>query len=415
MDIKELSINSIKPYANNPRRNDGAVDAVAASIKEFGFQQPLVIDRNGVIVVGHTRFKAAKKLGYKTVPCVVADDLTEEQINAYRLADNKTNELAEWDAELLEAEIKDLPSMNMAPFGFEYATTDDWFESREKNDKNTDGESEDYQEFVEKFEAKKTTDDCYTPPLVFDAIKEWVIKEYKINPDLIVRPFKPGGDYQKERYAPNAVVLDNPPFSILSEIVRFYTERSIRFFLFAPTLTLLSRACDDCCTALACGVGVIYENGANVNTSFLTNLEPSEIKVKSCPELYEVIHANSENIKSLNKAQRKYEYPNEVITASMVVRFSKYGVNWQLNRPDCVRVSQLDSQKENGDAIYGGGYLISDQATSLKLAATEQVENNKMDTELKRLQAIKSGENVLDAIWELSPREIEIVRGLGNE
>lgn len=102
MKIENLKISEIKPFEKNPRRNDAAVNGVAESIRQFGFRQPLVVDANGVIVVGHTRYKAAKKLGLKTVPCVRADDLDETKIAAYRLADNKLNEVAEWDVDLLE-------------------------------------------------------------------------------------------------------------------------------------------------------------------------------------------------------------------------------------------------------------------------------------------------------------------------
>ena len=121
MDTKIIlkSVDEIIPYANNPRRNDKAVDAVAESIKQFGFKQPIVIDGGGVVVCGHTRLKAAKKLGIKTVPCIVAEDLTPEQIKAYRLADNKTAELAEWDMELLPLELDDLQEFDMTLFGFE--------------------------------------------------------------------------------------------------------------------------------------------------------------------------------------------------------------------------------------------------------------------------------------------------------
>ena len=116
--IKYLPTDDLIPYANNPRRNDTAVDKVANSIKEFGFRVPIVVDADNVIVAGHTRLKAAKKLGLKTVPCVVADDLTEDQIKAYRLADNKVSELAEWDFELLDLELDDI-ELDMSQFGFE--------------------------------------------------------------------------------------------------------------------------------------------------------------------------------------------------------------------------------------------------------------------------------------------------------
>lgn len=119
MNIIEKNINELKAYEKNPRHNEKAVDAVAASIKEFGWKVPVVIDKDGVIAAGHTRVAAAKKLGIKTVPCIVADDLTEEQIRAFRLADNKTAELAEWDEELLAEELKMLEDIDMSEFGFD--------------------------------------------------------------------------------------------------------------------------------------------------------------------------------------------------------------------------------------------------------------------------------------------------------
>lgn len=96
MKIIQMKIEQLKPYANNPRKNDGAVDVVANSIKEFGFKSPIIVDKNNVIIAGHTRYKASKKLGLKEVPVIVADDLTEEQVKAFRLADNKVGEIAEW-------------------------------------------------------------------------------------------------------------------------------------------------------------------------------------------------------------------------------------------------------------------------------------------------------------------------------
>lgn len=118
MHIIDVSISNLIPYENNPRLNAEAVGKVAASIKEFGFKVPLVIDANNVIVCGHTRYKAAKALGLASVPCVVADDLTEEQIKAYRLADNKVAEFAKWDFEALEHELDSL-SLDMSALGFD--------------------------------------------------------------------------------------------------------------------------------------------------------------------------------------------------------------------------------------------------------------------------------------------------------
>lgn len=131
MKVENVSISKIKPYERNPRRNDAAVEAVAASIQEFGFQQPIVCDMDGVIIVGHTRLKAAKKLGLKTVPVVYAD-LQEDKAKAYRLADNKTGELAEWDFDLLDLELGDI-ELDMEPFGFDdEPRRHEWFDPARK-------------------------------------------------------------------------------------------------------------------------------------------------------------------------------------------------------------------------------------------------------------------------------------------
>ena len=121
MQITYKKLKDIRPYEKNPRNNDAAVDKVVNSIKEFGFKSPIIIDKNGVIVAGHTRYKASQKLGLKEVPCIEANDLTENQIKAYRLADNKTAEFAEWDFSLLDDELDDLkniPDLDMQDFGF---------------------------------------------------------------------------------------------------------------------------------------------------------------------------------------------------------------------------------------------------------------------------------------------------------
>lgn len=119
MNLIDIDINRLIPYANNPRKNDKAVDPVANSIREFGFKVPIVISTENNVVCGHTRLKAAKKLGMKTVPCIIADDLTEEQITAFRLADNKVGELAEWDFDLLGDELDSIFDIDMSDFGFD--------------------------------------------------------------------------------------------------------------------------------------------------------------------------------------------------------------------------------------------------------------------------------------------------------
>lgn len=135
LKIVYKKLSDLTPYENNPRLNDGAVDAVAKSIEEFGFKVPIVIDKDGVIVAGHTRLKAAKQLAIDEVPCIIADDLSDEELKAFRLADNKVSELAEWDFEKLEAELTDI-DFDMSDFGFDFNTID------EENDKFDDADTE---------------------------------------------------------------------------------------------------------------------------------------------------------------------------------------------------------------------------------------------------------------------------------
>lgn len=131
---------------------------------------------------------------------------------------------------------------------------------------------ETYEEFTAKFEPKRTTDDCYTPPEVYDCVLRWAHREYGFDLAKVARPFCPGGDYEREDYSEGCTVVDNPPFSILSKIVKHYQERGVGFFLFAPTLTCMGIR--NCCKVVT-GVGVTYANGASVNTSFVTNLDPA--------------------------------------------------------------------------------------------------------------------------------------------
>lgn len=134
MKVENWDISRVIPYAKNPRKNDDAVEATANSIREFGWQQPIVVDKNGVIIVGHTRLKAAKKLKLDQVPVTVADNLTDEQIKAYRLADNKTGELADWDVDMLDDELNDILNIDMSEFGFEELDEQDY----QQKDDNTD-------------------------------------------------------------------------------------------------------------------------------------------------------------------------------------------------------------------------------------------------------------------------------------
>ena len=391
MKIEQIKLEDLRPYERNARKHEAAdVAAIAKSIEAFGFNDPVgVWGPQNIIVEGHGRVMAAKQLGMTEVPCIRLDSLTDEQRRAYALAHNKTAELSTWDAELLPLELEDLPMIDMAGFGFDIGkVADSWFQERERMDTSRQEGNDEYNGFLDKFELKKTTDDCYTPDLVYEAVAEWVAKEYGVDRSRFVRPFYPGGDYQKEKYAKDAIVVDNPPFSIMAQILNWYHDHGIRFFLFAPTLTLFSSSSSTCC-AIPTGASVVYENGASVNTSFLTNLEDSGLRVRTAPTLNKAVQdASDETQKALHKELPKYSYPDEVITSAMVARWSKYGVDFRLPVMDSIQIDALDAQKEAGKTIFGKGYLLSERAAAERAAAQR---------------------------WKLSERERAIVRSLGGD
>lgn len=182
MDILELGVDELIPYENNPRKNDEAVDKVALSISAFGFKVPIVIDANNVIVTGHTRLKAAKKLGIKTVPCIKADDLTDEQIKAFRLADNKVAEFSEWDDEKLMKELEALGDIDMSLYGFEFPDDNDEDGEDDTYSDNTNvpqydiqGETPDLSELVDTGKTNELLEEIENSDLSYDE-KEFLRK-----------------------------------------------------------------------------------------------------------------------------------------------------------------------------------------------------------------------------------------------
>ena len=256
-------------------------------------------------------------------------------------------------------------------------------------------ETAEYRAFVDKFKPKKTTDDCYTPPLIYEAVKGWACKEYEINPDKIVRPFYPGGDYESYEYQEGCVVLDNPPFSILAKIIAFYLERGIAFFLFAPTLTAFSgRGVVLRCNHIITDASITYENGAIVNTSFVTSFGGDTV-ARTAPELMQAIdEADRKNTAKKTRTFSKYIYPDHVLTAAMLGRFSQYGIKMEVSKRECLPISKLDAQKESKKTIYGGGLLLSNNKAVEKAAAEKAVE---------KAAAVR---------WRLSDRERELIASL---
>lgn len=252
----------------------------------------------------------------------------------------------------------------------------------------------DYEAFLKKFERKKTTDDCYTPANVYNAVLEWLGKQIDLEGREIIRPFYPDKDYKKEVYPTGCIVVDNPPFSLLSEIKTFYQSNGISFFLFAPHLTLFAGQQEGINYILTAN-SIIFENGANICISFTSNLF-KDIKLWASSELHQMIDkANKDNINKQKKSLPKYVYPANVVTVSRLDRIIKGGVDIKIYSDQCYRVATLIDQKRLDKAIFGAGYLISDSAAA-ELKAAELKAAGKKDK----------------YIWKLYPSEKEIIKHL---
>ena len=270
-----------------------------------------------------------------------------------------------------------------------------------------DDDEREYKAFVEKFKPKKTTDDCYTPEKVYDAVADWVSKEYNVPREKMVRPFWPGGDYQAEDYPEGCVVVDNPPFSILAQITDWYNERGIPFFLFCPALTAIhnlnGKRIETNCVIVTM-IGIVYANGADVNTSFVTNLDRKYI-IRTVPEFYEAVYeAVRETVRERALAGSqlpKYEYPAHVMTGREY--WARDGVAFDLERGRAVCISALDEQRSVGKTVFGHGLLLSDTAAiAAERAAAIAAE---------RAAARKR----LSMEWKLSEREKAICREMDGE
>lgn len=204
--------------------------------------------------------------------------------------------------------------------------------------------NETYEEFVNKFKPKLTTDDCYTPPKIYSVILEWVKKYYGVN-ERILRPFNPNDDYKKYDYS-NAVVVDNPPFSILAKIIDYYLDNDVKFFLFAPALTCFNYlAKNRKVCILPINVNIKYDNGAIVATSFVTNLENNAININS--ELYKLIKNCHED-----KSQRKIKHSCDYICIGNCNKLAKRGVDFKIKS-----FKEFVRKKDNYE-IFGGGALL---------------------------------------------------------
>lgn len=255
--------------------------------------------------------------------------------------------------------------------------------------------SQEYQAFVDKFKPKLTTDDCYTPENVYETVRAWVFAHYGLPEDTpVVRPFWPGSDYQRADYPDGCVVIDNPPFSILSEIETFYLTNGISFFLFAPGLKIFKSY--EGLHYVNVGSSIIYHNGANVCTSFATSL--GEYLMETAPDLYEQIEeCNKVNVKAGKAQMPKYVYPLEVVTAARLNWLSAHGTHWRCRTEDARFIRKLDSQGKK--ALFGAGFLISPGAAAERAAAERAAAERAAAT----------------TVWTLSVREKKIIESLGGQ
>ena len=383
LEIRYRKLGDLKKLPNNPRQiTKDALEKLKTSIKDnpdYFEARPLILsNRTGelVILAGNQRYEAAKALGLKEVPTALIEGLTEEREKEIVIRDNVEN--GEWDFDALANEWE---AADLQEWGVDIKN---WVEG-----------NGDYRDFVEKFKPKLTTDDCFTPPKVFEAVEQWVRKTFSVTEEN-VRPFKPNGDYQKENYS-GKVVIDNPPFSILSEICRWFVANGVKFFLFAPHLTLFGSARDLKLTRVITDSTVVYDNGAVVKTAFLTNMADSNIAIFCSGELGSAIaEAQPSNAKELER----YNRPKNCKMVTDFGYVAKAGDDVTFNYSEIEFVQNLEELKTMGNGLYGGGVLVSDRIAE-KLAA-EKLAAEKLAAEK---QAIKVS---------LSPSELRIVEKLNG-
>ena len=395
--LEYRKIDELIPYERNAKLHPPEqIAKLVRSFDEFERIVPAGITADGHLIYGHGRILAARERGDKDFPCVVIDHLSETQRRAFVHADNLLAESGT-DAEILRGEMIalqaagfDISLTGFDPAGLQLGDEEPeapfWGEVESE-------ESEEYQAFVEKFKHKLTTDDVYTPENIYNALLGWARKHYDLGAAQIVRPFYPGGDYQSADYPDGCVVVDNPPFSILSEICAWYEERGVRYLLFAPGLTLFSINAGRS-RYLPIGLDILYTNGAAIATSFVTNL--GEWKIECCPDLFEALDGpNDENKRQGVKALPSYKYPSSVCSVAMK-SLARYGQLLQIPESDAAFIRALDAQREVGKAIYGAGFLLSEKAAAEKAAALRSIDGDG------------------PKCWTLSERELGIIAELGK-
>ena len=364
----EVNAGQLEWLPRNPRqwtRQD--LDAMAASIKEdpdfIQDRPPLVVpnpDKPGkAVVFAHNLWTSAAKDAKlaKDVQCyeyTPESDADRDTIVRRALKDNGT--FGSWDWDILANEW---PSDEAADWGVPVWSQSSAQRTMENGGLSSQGgqASDDYNEFLDKFKPKLTTDDCYTPPAVFDVVRKFVDeKVVSLEGKEVVRPFYPGGDYENmKQYPEGCVVIDNPPFSLLSKILRFYNEKGIAFFLFGPHLTLFSAHEIEALTYLPVCAPVEYENGAVVSTGFITNMTPG-LKIWIPAGLRSAIREVQRDTEPIDE----YLIPPCVITSARLGTIANVkGCELKIMASECQYIKNLDSMDAQGKGLYGGGYILT--------------------------------------------------------
>lgn len=366
VDRLRLNEGQLPWLPKNPRSwTQTDIDRMVKSIDEdpdFAEVRPVLAtpgEGKELIVFAHNLLtKAAMVRGDRDLPVAVFEPETEEDQETIRRLSLKDNgSFGSWDTDILAND------WDAEPWQLEAWGVPDWITGGAGKEgpqgMSTDGAlssngkemGEGYGEFVDKFKPKLTTDDCYTPPEVYDIVRAFVdAKVAPLKGRQIVRPFVPGGDFENFNYPAGCVVLDNPPFSIYAKIVRFYLEKGIDFFLFAPALTPLVQGAD--VTYVLPNCAVEYENGAVVSTSFVTNMVQGGIRFWMETSLRAKIET-AQNRESPDLGN--YAFPPCVWTAARLQKIAKGDEDFFIKAEDCEYIRNLDQMKADGKGLYGGG------------------------------------------------------------
>ena len=271
------------------------------------------------------------------------------------------------------------------------------------------GNSPEYDAFVAKFKARHTSDDTFTPENIYNCVRDWAVRKYRLQGAEIVRPFWPGEDVTKADYPEGSVVIDNPPCSILSKIVRFYNDRGVRYFLFCNGLTAINLVRDRRAGVVAAGVSIRYDNGASVATNFVTNLS-GDVLIEAAPDLHDALErVNDANLKAHRRRVRRLAHPYGTVTSAGLNYLAVHHVPFKVARRDALFVHRLDC----GVSLFGGAFLLSPRAEAERAAAErEAAERAAAERAAAEREAAEraAAERIM-----LSERELELQRGIGRD